>query len=159
MRKLFKKTIEEDDITSLLSLQSHNSRHDFIEIGKKIPSFQRIMDVIESSISEIPKWKFPSYFRIENRQKAHPIHYDGCKLDFTPNHMSWCRYSAVSLLTNNFENGTLRFFDPIEEFETDLYLNTIVYSSHSTNKPQKHERDKHLGNRFVLLMFIATEKS
>lgn len=157
MRRFFEDTILESDVEALLSLEQTDKRQDFVS-SMSIPSFKRICDVVEQSITEKPIWGKPSYYRIENRAKAHLQHYDGCKMDMSPNHMSWCRYSAVSVLTKDWEGGELVFHNPHNIYHNELYLSTVVYSSAADNDPQLHERKAHDGSRYALLMFLATEK-
>lgn len=159
MRHFVKDTVSEQDALKLVDFQSNQSRHDFDEIASQVPSFKRLMDLIEDILPEKPIWNAPSYFRIENRPKLHHQHYDGCTLDMKPNHMAWCRYSAVSVLTDGWTDGTLRFHNPVEELNQELYLSTIVYSSAADNDPQLHERENHDGSRYALLIFLATENT
>jgi len=114
------------------------------------------MELVEQTIEGQPLWCKPSYFRVENLKRAHPFHYDGCTLEFEPNHMAWCRYSAVSVLTKDFTGGALRFKNPDLELNKEIYKSTIIYSSNIDNDPQLHSRDAHDGNRYALLMFLAT---
>jgi hypothetical protein len=158
MRIFHQDIIEEIDFGNLLSLEMSKKRHDF-DVAMGIPSFKAIMDKIEEDIPETPIWGFPSYYRVERRLKAHALHFDGCKLDGSPNHMSWCRYSAVSVLTESWDKGTLRFYDPLLELGSNLYRSLIVYSSGADNSPQAHERDEVIGDRAALLLFIATKES
>jgi len=155
MRKWIENTITDSDVESLLGLEQNKKRHDFSSIS--IPSFTHLCSVIEDSIPEKVIWGKPSYYRIENRPKDHPKHYDGCTIDGAKNHMSWCRYTAVSILTTGWEGGELIFHNPHQTYHHDLYLGTVVYSSASNNNPQLHERKAHNGSRYALLMFLATE--
>ena len=101
-----------------------------------------------------------SYWRVETRAKGHPPHYDGCQLDKSPNHMPWCSWSAVSLLTPpaEFTGGEFKFHDPEEVYRDDLYKSLLVYSSGAQNNPQLHEATPHQdGDRTVLLMFMSTK--
>ena len=157
MQRFFEDTISESDVEALLFLERTEKRQDFIS-SMAIPSFKRICDIIEQNIPEKPIWGKPSYYRIENRHKAHPKHYDGCRLDMTPNHMSWCRYSAVSVLTKGWKDGELIFHNPHNIYHDELYLSTVLYSSASDNNPQLHERRAHDGSRYALLMFLAMER-
>lgn len=129
------------------------------DFGKaiQIPAFKRAIDFVQSCVPEKLKLGKPSYYSIEDKPKGHPKHYDGCKLDFSPNHMAWCRYSAVSVVSNDFEGGTLRFYDPDQAFD-DFYRSVIIYSSSADNDPQLHSRDEFTGSRNTLLMFFAVEK-
>ena len=158
MRILATDIIDATDLDDLLELQQSKARHDFGE-ASQIPSFRALLERIEECIPEKPIWDAPSYYRVETRVKAHSKHYDGCTLTGLPNHMSWCRYSAVSVLTEKFEGGTLRFHNPILELTDDLYCNAMIYSSGADNDPQLHEREAHNGDRVALLLFIATEVS
>jgi hypothetical protein len=67
----------------LLDLERRDKRHDF-DVAMEIPSFKALMDKIEEEIPESPIWMAPSYYRVERRLKAHPLHFDGCKLDGSP---------------------------------------------------------------------------
>jgi hypothetical protein len=157
MRIFHTDLIDEEDLQALLGLEQSEKRHDF-DIASEIPSFKALMDMIESAIPEKPIWGQPSYYRVERRPKGHSLHFDGCKLDGSPNHMSWCRYSAVSVLTEDWEGGTLRFHSPPLELGKNLYRSVVIYSSGADNDPQAHERDPVTGDRAALLLFIATEE-
>ncbi len=158
MRIFCMNILGEDDLNALLDLERRDKRHDF-DVAMEIPSFKALMDKIEEEIPESPIWMAPSYYRVERRLKAHPLHFDGCKLDGSPNHMSWCRYSAVSVLTESWDEGTLRFYDPLLELGSNLYRSLIMNSSGADNLPQAHERDAVIGDRAALLLFIATKES
>ena len=156
MRVFHTDIIDPRDLQSLLELERHEKRHDF-NVAMEIPSFKALTDKIESEIPEKPIWGQPSYYRVERRPDGHRLHFDGCKLDGSPNHMSWCRYSAVSVLTEDWEEGTLRFHNPPLELGNGLYRSVVIYSSGADNEPQAHERDPVQGDRAALLLFIATE--
>jgi hypothetical protein len=157
MRKFVSDVIAPEDLGALLDLELNQKRHDF-DVAKQIPSFANLMKLIEEQVPKKVIWDAPSYYRIESRSKAHSLHFDGCRLDGTPNHMSWCDYTAVSVLTTDWNGGTLRLHNPVMELGKELYRSVIVFSSGSDNDPQAHERDKHDGKRVALLLFLATEK-
>ena len=163
MRSFYTDIIAEEDVQALLGLERRSKRHDF-DVALKIPSFKCLMDCITEEIPEKPILGKPSYYRIERRPDAHALHFDGCQLGrmgtgYIPNHMSWCRYSAVSVLTNEWEGGTLRFYSPPLELGKNLYRSVVIYSSASDNDPQAHERDTVQGDRAALLIFLATEQT
>ena len=152
MRVLITEFFNEDECQSLLGI----GRSSDFSKTMQIPAFKRIIDLVQSCVPEKLKLEKPSYYSIENKPKGHPKHYDGCKLDFSPNHMAWCRYSAVSVISNDFEGGTLRFYNPDQSFD-NFYRNVIVYSSSADNDPQLHSRDEFEGRRDALLLFFAVE--
>jgi hypothetical protein len=158
MRLLVKNTIDITDIAPIINLQQNGAIHDF-ETIRKIPSFQRVMEIIEQNIPEKPIWSAPSYFRIENRKKGHPPHYDGCTLDMQPNHMNWCRYSTIVGLSPDWIGGTLVFENPHQEINKEIYRSALIYSSAIDNDPQLHYRTQQNGDRYVLLIFLATERN
>lgn len=108
----------------------------------------------------------PSYWCVEKNPAGHEPHYDGCRPDkdgaLENNHMPWCQYSTVSLLSDpdDFEGGVFSFYDPDESHKEDLVGSLLLYSSGIDNDPQKHGASPHSnGSRAVLLMFFATEGS
>lgn len=153
MRTVFLHFLSELECEELRTLRRNS---DFTS-ALKIPAFERLINLIQDQVPETLKLQNPSYYTVENRPKAHPAHYDGCTLTLQPNHMPWCQYSAVALLSDTFDGGELRFFDPAESFDNSFYRSVVVYSSGANNDPQLHERDSFVGTRDALLIFLATE--
>ncbi len=152
MRKLVKDVLDEQMMESL--------RH--MDYAKKQDwRVEPIASIIKTVLENIPARIGPnSYYRVETRSRGHKKHYDGCKPDLTPNHMAWCQYSAVSLLTSpdSFQGGMFHFYDPDEAHKEDLYGNIMLYSSGAENDPQLHEATPHEGgSRTMLLMFLESK--
>ena len=158
MRALLEGILSEEDLPALRKLQAWEPRRDFTEVAARIPSFARIMDYMETCIPEKLVWEKPSYFRVCNRARAFEKHYDGCKIDGSPNHMPWCRYSLISNISEGYRGGVLRFYNPTENFKKKLFCSALIFSSSSGNNPQLHSRDRHDTGRYALLLFLATEK-
>mgnify|MGYP003111125711 CR=1 FL=1 len=125
------------------------------------PVIRRISQEIKKYVPV--KLEAPSRWYVECNPKGHGPHYDGARLGvdgkFGPNHMAWCQYSAVSLLTDpsSFSGGEFSFHDPPDSYKEELQKTVVIYSSGITNKPQKHSAAPHSdGVRMVLLMFFAS---
>ena len=159
MRALVEGIIHKEDLPALRKLQATQPRSDFIEVASRIPSFERIMDYMDTCVPEKLVWEKPSYFRVCRRSRAFEKHYDGCKVDGSPNHMSWCRYSLISNISEGYRGGVLRFYNPTENFKKKLFCSALIFSSSADNDPQQHSRDKHDSGRYALLLFLATDKS
>lgn len=108
-----------------------------------------------------------AYWTVECKAKGHDWHFDGCRLDGTPNHMSWCKYSAVTLITppDDFTGGEFQYLDEESDYENpkslreELYKSLFIYSSGSENDPLLHRATPHSdGERWVLLMFFEGDK-
>ena len=86
---------------------------------------------------------------IEKKPKGHLPHYDTGDRE----HMMWCKYSASTLLTQDFEGGDFVFLNDKDEelqvIDKEAHFNkTLVYDvSH------KHMVRPHTGNRRVELSF------
>tara|TARA_R100001594_G_scaffold149492_2_gene207459 strand:- start:1680 stop:2177 length:498 start_codon:yes stop_codon:yes gene_type:complete len=156
MRKLISDALTDEIVEKLLTTHPR----EILNRGMpwSIPPMPEVCEIISQ---HIPIKIGPrSYFRIETRPKGHPRHYDGCKLDLSPNHMPWCNWSAVSLLTppDRFSGGEFMFHDPEEVYKESLYRSLLLYSSGATNNPQLHEAAPHTdGRRTMLLMFFEGE--
>ena len=120
----------------------------------------KIKEAVESLI-DINYNQF--YWTIECRPRGCEWHYDGCKTDFSPNHMGWCNYSAVMLLTppENFEGGEYQYVDKDHTKENpnilkdDHYGSLLVYSGAADNDPLLHRATPHTGGeRWMFLMFM-----
>lgn len=108
-----------------------------------------------------------SYWNLECMSKGHDWHYDGCELDFEPNHMAWCQWSAVTLLSppDEFEGGEFQFWDDDDEdsnapqsLREELYRSLLIYPSGADNDPLLHQATPHTnGERWMLLMFFEGE--
>ena len=130
---------------------------------RKLPDNKNnIVNTLVSLVSErVPiKATGKSYWRVESKGDGHDWHYDGCDLDFGPNHMAWCQYSAVVLLSDpsTFTGGHFEYHDSEEQvvsLKEELFKNMAIYSSGATNDPVLHRATPHgEGERFVLLMFF-----
>ena len=101
-----------------------------------------------------------AYWRVESKGDGHDWHYDGADENLGPNHMAWCQYSAVVLLSDpsSFTGGEFEYHNSENEIvslKEELYKSMIVYSSGATNDPILHSATPHGdGERFVLLMFF-----
>lgn len=128
------------------------------------PLMKRLVRLVTEKVPVLAK--APSYWSIEKNPDGHGPHFDGCRLNkdgsIEPNHMPWCQYSAVTLLSDpdGFEGGVFSFSDPHESHKEDLAGSLLLYSSGTYNDPQEHGASPHSnGSRAVLLMFFATEES
>lgn len=158
MRVLIPDVITKEEADWLIqggSIRSHRFNNDIVK--KVVARIQETLPVVVGK---------PSYWSVERKPDGHIPHYDGCRPDpeggFKPNHMPWCQYSSVVLLSDpsSFDGGVFSFFDPDEDHKEDLYLSLLLYSSGAGNSPQKHQASAHKdGDRHVLLMFFATEAS
>jgi hypothetical protein len=152
MRKLIKNVITDNMTTDLLGRWSqsglvHNCFNQY--------PVDFLVDVIKQHAPINPGGK--SFLNVECRGAGHDKHYDGCKPDLSPNHMPWCQYSAVALLSDpsDFEGGEFRFYEPDESYREELHRSLLVYSSGAENEPQLHSAGSHQhGERWVLLMFF-----
>jgi len=156
VRLVIENALSEEDIESLLSVNAGGSDFDSNLIIRRVS--QEIAKRVPVKLSRPSKWY------LECKPGGHGPHYDGCRLEdggsIGPNHMSWCQYSAVSLLTDpaSFSGGEFSFHDPDEVHKDDLRGSLVIYSSGVTNDPQKHSAAPHDGGtRTMLLMFFATE--
>jgi len=132
------------------------------------PRGQPVRDAWEGAaleIAEIVKQHAPvriggqSYWNLESRSKGHLWHFDGCTSNLTPNHMPWCRYSAVTLLTApwTFEGGAFMWEDGDQhgKIKDELFGSIFVYSSAADNSPLWHQATPHNGGeRWMFLMFF-----
>ncbi len=87
---------------------------------------------------------------LECVKKGHEPHYD----TGTSNHMTWCRYSASTLLTNDFQGGEFSFVDKdnniLETFDKNKHFNkTLVFDVSNKHKVNPH----YDGDRKVNLYF------
>ena len=111
---------------------------DITEIQKYIEEKENVKLILEKKILNFCK------------KEGHEPHYD----TGTNNHMLWCRYSASSLLTNEFSGGEFEFLD-----KNDNVLETINKESHFKKTlifsvDNKHKVNPHLnGDRLVNLYF------
>tara|TARA_R100000426_G_scaffold20236_3_gene17456 strand:- start:5243 stop:5713 length:471 start_codon:yes stop_codon:yes gene_type:complete len=121
----------------------------------------QIVDMVREHAPVTTKGK--SYWNLECRGKGHGWHYDGCKPDMSPNHMSWCSWSAVSLISDpsTFEGGYFEYDEgdgQIQKLKEELYGSLLIYPSGAHNNPLWHQATAHTGaDRWVLLMFFAEE--
>ena len=84
------------------------------------------------------------------KKKGHTPHYD----TGGSNHMLWCRYSASSLLSNDYEGGEFIFVD---ENDNDIrtitkdehYMKTLIFDVGNKHKVNPHSN----GDRKVNLYF------
>tara|TARA_R110002012_G_scaffold321651_1_gene550430 strand:- start:429 stop:902 length:474 start_codon:yes stop_codon:yes gene_type:complete len=154
MRILVPGVISKDEARELIeSSATRSSKFENLVIKKVVEKVKQLAPVITEK---------PSYWSVECRPQGHKPHFDGCRSGLKPNHMPWCQYSAVVLLSNpdSFDGGVFSFFDPEESHKEDLYLSLLLYSSGAGNDPQKHQASAHMGGlRQVLIMFFATENS
>ncbi len=86
----------------------------------------------------------------ECKKEGHEPHYD----TGTSNHMFWCRYSASTLLTNDFHGGEFLFLDKdnniLETFDKNKHFKkTLVFDVSNKHKVNLH----HGGDRIVNLYF------
>jgi len=96
-----------------------------------------------------------TYFEVQHREKGHKYHYD----TGSNQHMTWCGFSASSLLSNPVEfSGGLVKFDDREITPEEHYLSVLAYRSNENEGINGHSVDKHDGVRVVLLMFIECEE-
>ena len=168
MRLFIENALSEEDIKSLLphgiekmyppSAWSTGGSFNFDDN----PIIRRISQEIAKHVPV--KLSRPSKWYLECRQGGHGPHYDGARPGeggtLGPNHMSWCQYSAVSLLTDpaSFSGGEFSFHDPDEVHKDDLRGNLVIYSSGMGNDPQRHSAAPHSGGiRMMLLMFFAAK--
>ena len=90
----------------------------------------------------------------ECKKDGHPPHYD----TGTGNHMPWCKYSASTLKTQDFDGGDFHFLDSnnniVQTITTnDHYGKTLIFSV-----DHKHTIDSHRnGNRVVDLLFWGAQ--
>ena len=153
MRLLLPDVLTDEMVEKLLTLHTREqlNKNDAWEV-------EPMGEITEIIAQHIPiQISTPSYFRIETKPAGHGKHYDGCKMDLTSNHMPWCNWSAVSLLTppDGFSGGSLKFYDPEEVYRDELYKSLLLYSSGAANDPQLHEATPHDdGRRTMLLMFF-----
>tara|TARA_R100001443_G_scaffold18967_2_gene30252 strand:+ start:111 stop:590 length:480 start_codon:yes stop_codon:yes gene_type:complete len=122
-------------------------------------------DIVERLVSIVKehapaKTTGKAYWRVESKGDGHDWHYDGAYENGKPNHMAWCQYSAVVLLSDpsTFNGGEFEYRnseDEIVSLKEELHKNMIVYSSGIDNDPVLHRANPHgEGRRFVLLMFF-----
>ena len=84
------------------------------------------------------------------KEKGEPPHYDTGE----DNHVLWCRYSASSLLSNDFDGGEFIFVD---ENDNDIrtitkdehYMKTLVFDVGNKHKVNPHSN----GDRKINLYF------
>jgi len=172
MRLVLEDALSEEDIKTLLprgieKMQARPTRHYTTGGDFDFQSNPVIKRISQKIARHVPvKLRSPSKWYVECRPDGHGPHYDGCRprpedgAALGPNHMSWCQYSAVSLLTDpaSFSGGEFSFHDPDEVHKDDLRGSLVIYSSGITNDPQKHSAAPHeAGIRMMLLMFFATE--
>tara|TARA_Y100000589_G_scaffold222388_1_gene209931 strand:+ start:7427 stop:7957 length:531 start_codon:yes stop_codon:yes gene_type:complete len=153
MRLLLPNVLTDEMVESLLTTHTreHIHRNDAWDTGVMPDLCQIVTEHIPAKVGG------NAYFRVETRSAGHTKHYDGCKLDKTPNHMPWCKWSAVSLLTppSSFSGGEFSFFDPEEVYREELHRSLLLYSSGADNDPQLHQAARHWdGRRTMLLMFF-----
>lgn len=111
-----------------------------------------------------------AYWTLECKAKGHDWHYDGCNLDKTANHMPWCQYSAVGLISppDEFVGGEFQYlgngdeedFESPKSYRDELYKSLLIYSSGAKNEPLLHRATPHTdGERWVILMFFEGDKN
>tara|TARA_R100001594_G_scaffold134367_1_gene175500 strand:+ start:252 stop:725 length:474 start_codon:yes stop_codon:yes gene_type:complete len=152
MRELVENVITDEMANDLLGRWSKSGR--IRDCFNQYP-VDFLVDIVKQYAPINPGGK--SYINVECMPRGHDKHYDGCKLDLTPNHMPWCQYSAVSLLSDprEFEGGMFRFYDPDVAYREELFRNLLIYSSGADNDPQLHSAESHhSGERWMLLMFF-----
>lgn len=94
----------------------------------------------------------------EQRPAGHPPHYDGKRLDGSPNHMPWCRCSLSILLSrpSSFTGGRLGVRGTSGRWiwipPEDHHLHAVVLGPDDL-----HQVEPHRGRRVVLLVFLAGE--
>ena len=155
MRTLIPNAISKENIGAILSCYPSNCR---IEDRWTDEAIKDLVEQIKEHAPILAGGK--SYFRVETQAQGHPPHYDGCTQDLQPNHMSWCAYSAVMLLTDpeSFKGGEFQFLEPDERHRGDLYGSLLIYSSGAHNDPQLHLSTPHRwGERTMLLMFFEED--
>ena len=163
MLKLIPNVLTPDEMESFLGISApYKNKRNFeplpVELSKIRDAVEAVVDIEEDF-----------YFNIECRAKGSPWHYDGCNRDFEPNHMPWCRYSAVLLLSNpdSFKGGTYQYVDKDttednpKSLRDELYGSLLIYSSAPDNEPLLHRATPHTdGERVMFLMFMdGKEKS
>ena len=100
-----------------------------------------------------------SYWSLEAKHKGYDWHYDGCTPDLGPNHMAWCRYTAVTLLSDpsTFKGGEFMWEggDRHGKMKEELFGSIFIYSSGADNDPLWHRATPHNGGeRWMFLMFF-----
>ena len=86
----------------------------------------------------------------EIQKGGHPPHYD----TGYSNHMKWCRYSASTLLTKEYEGGEFVFVDDDDNdirtiTKDEHYMKTLVFDVGNKHKVNPHSN----GDRKVNLYF------
>lgn len=158
MLEYFPNVLTPDEMEHFLSISDpYKEKRNFQSLPIEL---SKIDDVVQSVI-DINHPQF--YFNIECRSQGSRWHYDGCNKEFQQNHMAWCRYSAVLLLSNpkSFKGGEYQYVDKdtTEEnpkvLKEDLYGSLLIYSSAYDNNPLLHRATAHTGGeRWMFLMFM-----
>ena len=158
MQKLIPNVLNEDDIKEILSLDEQYKSS--CNHGPWLPQLSKVLDAVEE-VLEVDYQN--AYWNIERQGKGHGWHYDGCNKELEPNHMAWCNYSAVLLLSppDSFKGGEFQYTDkestednPVT-LKDELYGSLFLYSSGADNDPLWHRATAHTeGERWMFLMFL-----
>ena len=161
MKKLISDVLDQDQVDAILELRKNFSG----------PTYGPWVSELEPVLTEIEKHLdidfSTGYWNIEQSIKGHKWHYDGCTLEFEPNHMAWCTHSAVMLLTppDSFKDGEFRYVDKDSSKENpkihrdDLYKSLLLYSSGADNDPLLHMATPGTdGKRITLLIFLKAKE-
>ena len=160
MKTLIPNVLTDEMVETLIS----SRRNDNIKNQWDLFPFSEIVSAVQTYAPV--KAGGQSYWRVERKSEGHKWHYDGCTLDLEDNHMSWCKYSAVGLLSDpsSFQGGEFLYADEESDMETpkshrdELYKSLLVYSSGAENEPLLHSANPHRGgDRWMLLMFFEGE--